>query len=279
MTEKKQLGRILLKQRAISPEELEKELHAGGGRLASRLTEKGTISGLAALKALSEQHGIPGIDLEQVCVKLSDLDLLPREIAQRHLILPVLSRGERLFVAMANPKEKKVIDELEFVTGKRVYPYVALERPLSATIEQAYARKARGDDYFIGPRCPAETLAKLGLSAEDIAQMSEPLPSSKRASSPSGRMWRRISMPMMRWPRRSPEQRAHTLSSLSAGTRNARTTPTYSPRTSRISTTEVGFPSSSLIVVQSPTGLWRPWAGRPALNPSIMRANRRIVSG
>jgi|GEM_PF-234103 len=184
MTEKKQLGRILLKQRAISPEELEKELHAGGGRLASRLTEKGTISGLAALKALSEQHGIPGIDLEQVCVKLSDLDLLPREIAQRHLILPVLSRGERLFVAMANPKEKKVIDELEFVTGKRVYPYVALERPLSATIEQAYARKARGDNYFIGPRCPAETLAKLGLSAEDIAQMSEPLPTNRQSSLP-----------------------------------------------------------------------------------------------
>jgi DNA-binding response OmpR family regulator len=188
MTEKKQLGRILLKQRAISPEELEKELHAGGGRLASRLTEKGTISGLAALKALSEQHGIPGIDLEQVCVKLSDLDLLPREIAQRHLILPVLSRGERLFVAMANPKEKKVIDELEFVTGKRVYPYVALERPLSATIEHAYARKARGDDYFIGPRCPAETLAKLGLSAEDIAQMSEPVPSRRTSSLPPPRV-------------------------------------------------------------------------------------------
>lgn len=184
MTEKKQLGRILLKQKAISPEELEKELHQGGGRLASRLTEKGTISGLAALKALSEQHGIPGIDLDQVCVKLSDLDLLPREIAQRHLILPVLSRGERLFVAMANPKEKKVIDELEFVTGKRVYPYVALERPLSATIEEAYARKARGDDYYIGPRCPPETLEKLGLTAEEIAQMAEPLVKKAKSSLP-----------------------------------------------------------------------------------------------
>jgi DNA-binding response OmpR family regulator len=176
MTEKKQLGRILLKQRAISAEELEKELHLGGGRLASRLTEKGTISGLAALKALSEQHGIPGIDLDQVCVKLSDLELLPREIAARHLILPVLSRGERLFVAMANPKEKKVIDELEFVTGKRVYPYVALERPLAATIEEAYSRKARGDDYYIGPRCPAETLEKLGLSSEDVAAMAQAAP-------------------------------------------------------------------------------------------------------
>lgn len=167
MTEKKQLGRILLKQKAISQEELDRELGEGGGRLASRLTQKGAITGLAALKALSEQHGIPGIDLDQICVKLSDLELLPKEIAQRHLILPVLSRGDRLFVAMANPKEKKVIDELEFVTGKRVYPYVALETPLAAVIEEAYSRKARGDDYFVGPRCPTETLEKIGLTPAD----------------------------------------------------------------------------------------------------------------
>lgn len=166
MSEKKQLGRILLKQRAVSPEQLDRALEAGGGRLASKLLEGGAISGLAALKALSEQHGIPGLDLEQVCVNLSDLDLLPREIAERHLILPVLSRGDRLFVAMANPKEKKVIDELEFVTGKRVYPYVALESPLAATISEAYERKAQGDEYYVGPNCPAETLEKLGVDPE-----------------------------------------------------------------------------------------------------------------
>lgn len=166
MTEKKQLGRILLKQKAVSPEQLDKALETSGGRLASKLLEGGAISGLAALKALSEQHGIPGLDLDQVCVKLSDLELLPREIAERHLILPVLSRGERLFVAMANPKEKKVIDELEFVTGKRVYPYVALESPLAVTISEAYNRKARGDAYYIGPTCPPETLQRLGIDPE-----------------------------------------------------------------------------------------------------------------
>lgn len=167
MSEKKQLGRILLKQKAVSPEQLDEALEKPGeGRLASRLMKDGAISGLAALKALSEQYGIPGLDLEQVCVKLSDLELLPRDIAERHLILPVLSRGERLFVAMANPREKKVIDELEFVTGKRVYPYVALESPLAATISQAYDRKARGDEYFIGPKCPLETLRKLGIDPE-----------------------------------------------------------------------------------------------------------------
>lgn len=176
MTEKKQLGKILLKQKAVSPEQLDKALESSGGRLASKLLEDGAISGLTALKALSEQHGIPGLDLDQVCVKLSDLELLPREIAERHLILPVLSRGERLFVAMANPKEKKVIDELEFVTGKRVYPYVALETPLAATIAEAYDRKARGDQYYIGPTCPSETLDKLGIDP-DTAKASRGLPS------------------------------------------------------------------------------------------------------
>jgi Type II secretion system (T2SS), protein E, N-terminal domain len=166
MTEKKQLGKILLRQRALSPEQLDRALaEKKGGRLASRLTADGTISDVSALKALSEQHGIPGIDLGQICLKLETLDLLPREISERHLILPVLMRDDRLFVATANPRERKVLDELEFVTGKRVYPYVALEGPLAHVIDEAYTRKARGEAFFVGSRCPPEVLAKLGVDA------------------------------------------------------------------------------------------------------------------
>ena len=173
MSEKKQLGKILLRQRALSPEELDRALAENkGGRLASRLAASGAITDVAALKALSEQHGIPGIDLGQICLKLEDLDLLPREIAEKHLILPVLVRDDRLFIAMANPREKKVIDELEFVTGKKVYPYVALEGPLSSVIEEAYDRKARGEDFYIGPHCPPDVLRKLGLG-DDAGQGAE----------------------------------------------------------------------------------------------------------
>ncbi len=51
----------------------------------------------------------------------------------RHKLLPVLVREDRVFVAMASPTEKSVIDEIEFVTGKRVFPYVALAGPLMRT--------------------------------------------------------------------------------------------------------------------------------------------------
>src|SRR6478609_5815347 len=178
MSEKKQLGKILLRQRALSPEELDKALADNkGGRLASRLAASGAISDVTALKALSEQHGIPGIDLTQICLRLEDLELLPREIAEKHLILPVLVKDDRLFIAMANPREKKVLDELEFVTGKKVFPYVALEAPLSAVIEEAYDRKTRGEDFYVGPNCPEELRIKVSLSSRPPADGEQRLPS------------------------------------------------------------------------------------------------------
>ena len=161
--DKKPLGKILLEQRAVSPEQLERALadKTTTGRLASRLTEQGVIREIEALKALSEQFGVPGIDLGQICLRLEELDLLPREIAEQHLLLPVLARGDQLFVAAGNPRETKVLEELEFVSGKRVYAYVALEGVLRRVIQVAYGRKARGELYYVAPRCPAEVLGRL----------------------------------------------------------------------------------------------------------------------
>ncbi|MBN1608200.1 MAG: response regulator [Polyangiaceae bacterium] len=164
---RKTIGRILLERRRISSDDLERVLgdESAGGRLASRLAEQGTISEVDALKALSEQHGIPGIDLSQICLRLDELELLPREIAEKHLIIPVLSRDDRLFVAMGNPAETKVIDELEFVTGKKVYPYVALQSALTHMIQEAYDRKACGHQFFVGRNCPREVLTRFGIDA------------------------------------------------------------------------------------------------------------------
>ncbi len=168
MTEdaKKPLGRILLRQEAITQPDLEKALEdatPGGPPLASRMIESGALSELAALKALSEQSGVPAIDLNQICIRLKDLDIVPREVALRHKLLPVLVREDRVFVAMASPTEKRVIDEIEFVTGKRVFPYVALAGPLMRAISTSYEMRDRGEAFYVGPHCPAETQRKAGL--------------------------------------------------------------------------------------------------------------------
>lgn len=150
--DKRALGRIALQQRPVM------QPRAGGG-LPEQAPQE---TSLAALKALSEQHGVPGIDLTQVCIRLDDLDLIPREIGEKHGILPVLVRSDRVFVAMITPTDKHIVDELEFVTGKKVYPYVALPAELKRVMAEAYDLRRQGEAFFIGSRCPQEMLIKMG---------------------------------------------------------------------------------------------------------------------
>lgn len=163
---KKAIGRILLEQKAINQADLDRVLaqeRPGAPPLATRLIQEGLVSELEALKALSAQRGVPGIDLTQVCILLEHLKTIPREIALVHKLLPVLERPDRVFLAMANPEERKVLEELEFVTGKRVFAYIALEGQLLRTIRDAYDARDRGESHYVAPACPPEVIERAGL--------------------------------------------------------------------------------------------------------------------
>ena len=121
---------------------------------------------LEALRALSERYGVPGIDLSQIAILLTHLELLPRAVAESRRLLCVLARGERVFLVMANPHDRRAIDEIEFATGRKVYPYVATEAAIAKTIAAAYDALAEGEAYYLGPHVPAETLRQLGLPEE-----------------------------------------------------------------------------------------------------------------
>ncbi len=164
--EKKQIGRILLKRKLISQDELDKQLEKqktahDGVPLASRIAASGAVPETDVLRALSEQFGVPGIDLNQIAIAIEHLELVPREVAESSRILPVLARDDRLFLAMANPRDKRVIDELEFVTGRRVYPYIAITSTLERTIHAAYDAKEAGEAHYAGPQAPAAALERL----------------------------------------------------------------------------------------------------------------------
>jgi DNA-binding response OmpR family regulator len=166
--DKKKLGKILLKQRAVTPDELERLLETQksqpGHRLASVAQRSGSVPPKSLLKALSEQHGVPGIDLDQVVVPLTNLDLVPQDVAKQHLILPILVKEDRVFLAMSDPADKRVIEEIEFVTGRRVFPYVALHDALQEVITKAYAMRGGSDEHYIGPSVPEDYLQSLGLA-------------------------------------------------------------------------------------------------------------------
>jgi DNA-binding response OmpR family regulator len=121
------------------------------------------VNDLDALRGLSEIYGVPGIDLSEVVIRLEDLALIPREVCETHGILPLMVRGEHIFLAMENPKDTKVVDEIEFVTGRKVYPYAALPEELAKTTALAHEAAARKAVYYYGPNVPPERLRELGI--------------------------------------------------------------------------------------------------------------------
>ncbi len=167
-SEKKQLGKILLRQKLVTPGELEELLErqqeSPGERLGSTAVDSGAVDEVDMLRALSEQHGLPGIDVAQTVVPTENLRLIPHDIAKQYKILPFSVKDEHLFLAMADPSDKRVIDEIEFVTGRKVFPYVAVSAPLGRVIHRAYAELEAGNEYYVGPHAPADYLAELGLT-------------------------------------------------------------------------------------------------------------------
>ncbi len=152
---KTQLGKILLKQKLVDATELETLLDEQQGdkeRLASKALEKGLIDEVNALKALSEQHGVPATNLDEVEINLESLAVIPQDIALKHLVLPVATTGDTIHLAMANPDDRRVVDEIEFVSGKRVFPHVALHSQIVVTIDACFNALDAGEKVYRGKR-------------------------------------------------------------------------------------------------------------------------------
>ena len=166
--DKKQLGRILLQQKLVTPDELDgllaRQREAPGQRLGAVAVEVGAVDEVDLLRALSEQHGLPGIDLAQTVIPLENLKLIPHDIARQYLILPFSVKDEHLFLAMADPSDRRTIEEIEFVTGRKVFPYVAVSSSLAQVIDEGYQLLERGEVYYIGPHAPDDYLRELGLT-------------------------------------------------------------------------------------------------------------------
>ncbi len=112
----------------------------------SGAVEEATRDGF--LRALAADTGVPAVDLDRVTFDLALLDLLPRDVAVRNLLLPLALRDQQLLVALADPRQRRAIDELEFVSGYHVVPHVAPHSQLRRFIDACYRARAAGERTY-----------------------------------------------------------------------------------------------------------------------------------
>ncbi len=139
--EQTQIGEMLLRESLITREQLDKALKEqkqGGTRIGFSLVSSGAISETELTRLLSRQYRVPAVDLSEVEVDEKILQLVPADFAGKHLLLPLRRVGRTLTVAMVNPTDLSVVDDLKFITRFDVDAVVAGEYSLRMAIDRYY---------------------------------------------------------------------------------------------------------------------------------------------
>ncbi len=135
------LGEMLLKAGLIGQEQLEEALGAQrktGEKLGYVLVNLGHVREDDITQLLSEQYGVPSINLRHFEIDESVINLIPSEVAQKYLVVPVNRTGATLTIAMADPTNVFAMDDIKFMTGYNVEPVVASEMAIREAIESYY---------------------------------------------------------------------------------------------------------------------------------------------
>jgi type IV pilus assembly protein PilB len=135
------IGELLVRDGLITREQLERglvEARTSGTRLGYALVKLGLVGEQDLALALSRQHRIPAVDLERVKLDPAICRLVPADIALRHLVLPLRRVGRVLTVAMGDPTDISVVDDLKFITRFDIEPVIAGEVTLRKLVEREY---------------------------------------------------------------------------------------------------------------------------------------------
>ena len=137
------LGQLLLDNHIITEEQLKKALEIQkkeGGRLGSILVRIGFLSEEKLVAFLSQQYGVPAINLSDYKIDSSVTKFIPFQVAHKYLILPVARVGATLTVAMVDPSNVFALDDVKFMTGYNVEPVVAAESAIRQAINEYYGQ-------------------------------------------------------------------------------------------------------------------------------------------
>jgi type IV pilus assembly protein PilB len=146
-------GELLVREKLISPQQLQKaieEQKVNGGRLGLNLTKLGFIKEQELTNFLSKHYGVPSINLDDFEIESEVIALIPKEVAEKHQVMPVNKAGANLIVAMADPSNIYAIDDLKFLTGYNIEVVVAAEAALKKAFEKYYDESAKFDDVLAG---------------------------------------------------------------------------------------------------------------------------------
>jgi len=147
-----QVGELLLRAGLLTSEQLNQASEAqqanGGGFLGTHIVKCGFMSEEDLLQTMSEQYGVPIIELDTYDIASDVLELIPGNLAVKHHLVPLVKKETQLTVAMVDPSNMVGLNDIKFITGMDIQVVLALESQVKAKHEKLYDTAVSYDNIF-----------------------------------------------------------------------------------------------------------------------------------
>jgi type IV pilus assembly protein PilB len=147
----KRLGAYLLAAGLVDEDTLSKALEIQRNqshpktKIGKLLIDMGMTDDLNIAKTLASQLNIEFIHLKDLKIPREVLSIISASTAVSSMIVPISRKGKKLIVAMANPLEQYVIDDLRFITQLDVDIAVAPENEVRTALDKYYINNVEGN--------------------------------------------------------------------------------------------------------------------------------------
>lgn len=137
--ERMKLGEMLLKKKLITEEQLDTAIEyqkSLGGKIGGIIVKLGFLSDAALTKEIARHYSMEVTDLANMILPLNLLKAVPKDIVEKHHLIPVHQTSKVLTVAMSDPTDYEAIDELQFATGKKIETTLATRDSIKRAIAE-----------------------------------------------------------------------------------------------------------------------------------------------
>ena len=121
--------------------EVGEQARAQGLTLIQELLSGEHVDSASLAAIISEEYGVPLFDLRPMVGEHIPEDLVPQSLIRKHQALPIFRRGNRLFVAIADPTNTSALAEFKFATGIATDCIVVEHKQLLEVIDEVIAKQ------------------------------------------------------------------------------------------------------------------------------------------
>ncbi len=145
------IGQILINSGDITEEQLDEVLVKqktgdGSKRVADILIEDGIVTEQQVCKALEKQLFIPYVDLDTITIPEELGGIIPEDLAQQHMVIPIEQEGRFLTVAIADPLNYQGLKDISIATKMKIKPVIGEATKINNKFRELYAAQKAIDD-------------------------------------------------------------------------------------------------------------------------------------